>query len=80
MNKLYAVSLVAHGDIKESVEDWSVKASVSWSHIATYFYACSDDEASGKALRLCKEWFPESSGYTSHNYHVVAIKFKKENK
>lgn len=74
--KLYAVSLLAFKDFKFDSNDCGYTAGVKYSHLATYFSAVNEDEANGKALRLCKEYFPEKDGWTTHKYSVMLIKLK----
>lgn len=74
---IYAVSLFAHKDFENTHHEWWLDTSLTFSHSATYFEAVSEDEASGRANRLCKEYFPESEGWKAHSVHFVEIKFKK---
>lgn len=77
MKKLYAVSLMAHKDIKTEEDGWWWSNTIDMTHTAAYFTAVSRDEADGKAARLCKESFPEEDGWIKHSISVLEIKNDK---
>lgn len=69
---------MAHKGFETTCDDyWTEKVQLVYSHIAIYFSAVSEDEANGKAMRMCKEHFPEKDGWKEHSTDFREIKFKK---